>query len=66
VNRRPQILSANKVFPHFDQTEAAGIILNGGAGAPQAGKVIYYFVYPLDILDSIISAGTCTQTNGRM
>jgi len=54
------------VFPHFDQTEAAGIILNGGVGALQADKVIYYFVYPPDILDSIISAGTCTQTNGRM
>jgi hypothetical protein len=40
VNHRLLILSSDKVFPHFDQAEADGIIFNGDTSAVQSGSVI--------------------------
>jgi hypothetical protein len=47
------ILSADKVFPHFDQAEVAGIIFDGDTDALQSGNVIYHFTCSLDVYGGI-------------
>jgi hypothetical protein len=53
VNHRLLILSADKVFPHFEQTEAAGIKFDGDTGALQSGNVNYHIARLLDVYGGI-------------